>query len=286
MRKNALTPDRSVRHFFGAEMRRYRENAGMTLEGLAGVVHFARSHLSRIELAESIIPTELPAKLDAAFGTDGHFVRLYALAKKEVHPDRYRRLMELETQARIIHEFAGDVVPGLVQTEEYARALFRIFAPRATAEQIEEKVQARLSRQELLRATPPPDLTIVLDEAVVRRAVGGSAVMRAQLEALIEQVQAPRTTIQLLPFAHGEHALLGGSLKLMTLEDKTQAAYEESIATGTLLEDEESVSERRRHYDLIRACALSPRDTATFLRTVLEGLPDEPHPRPLPRGMG
>nr|WSZ97695.1 helix-turn-helix domain-containing protein [Streptomyces sp. NBC_00857] len=268
-----LTPYLSARHLFGAKMRGFREKAGLTLDGLAGVVLVSKSHLSRIEAAEYMPPRELPAQLDVAFGTDGIFEELYGLACNEIHPDQYRRRMELELRARVIDEYAGQIVTGLLQTEEYARALFRVSNPRATPDEIEKLVVARMSRQALLTASPAPDLSVILDEAVIRRSIGGPVVMRNQLARLCEFVDTPTTTIQLLPFAHGEHALLGGTLTLMTLNDKSCVAYEESIDTGTLLEDPARVRTRRRAYDRMKAYALSPRDTAAFIRSTMEALP-------------
>ncbi|KRV47146.1 DNA-binding protein [Wenjunlia vitaminophila] len=272
-RTRTLTPDRSVRHLFGAEARRLREQANMSLEQLADVVNFSKSHLARIELAEYMPPPDLPARLDAAFDTDGLFGRLYSIARREVHPDKYRRRMELEARARIIEEYAGHIVPGIVQTEAYARALFLASNPKATADAIEERVAARMSRQEVLRSSPAPDVSIILDEAVIRRPVGGPDVMRAQLSLLIDMVDTPTSVVQVLPFAHGEHGLLGGTLTLMTLDDDTRVAYEESIDTGQLLEDPESVSTRHRAYDLLRAYALSPLQTVAFIRSAMETLP-------------
>ncbi|MFI5758254.1 Scr1 family TA system antitoxin-like transcriptional regulator [Streptomyces sp. NPDC051569] len=268
-----LTPDLSARHLFGAKMRSFREKAGLTLEGLAGVVLVSKSHLSRIETAEYMPPRELPAQLDVAFGTDGIFEELYGLARKEIHPDKYRRRMELEARARVIDHYAGQIVPGLVQTEEYARALFRVSNPKAASDEIEQKVMARLSRQALLVGACAPDLSMILDEAVIRRSVGGPTVMRAQLARLAELVDTPTSTVQILPFEHGEHALLGGMLTLMTLDDKSSVAYEESMTTGTLLEEPERVRTLRRAYDLMRAYALSPRETAAFIRSAMEALP-------------
>ncbi|WP_058046345.1 helix-turn-helix domain-containing protein [Streptomyces roseifaciens] len=265
-----LTPDRSARHLFGADLRHRREAAGMTLEKLAEVVRYSRSHLARIETAEHVPPPDLPARLDEVFGTGEHFARLYAIARHEVHPDKYRRFMELQAQARVIDEYAAHVVPGLVQTEGYARALFRVSNPKASPDAIEEMVAARLSRQVLLTAEAPPDLSIILDEAVIRRPVGGPAVMRAQLVSLVELVDTATTTVQVLPFEHGEHALMSGALTLMTLDDDTNVAYVESIATGSLIEDPETVSARRRSYDLLRAYALSPSKSAAFIRAVTE----------------
>ncbi|GGX00810.1 helix-turn-helix domain-containing protein [Streptomyces noursei] len=272
-RPRELTPDRSARHLFGAKMRAYRERGAISLEGLSDVVKISRSHLSRIETAEAMPPPSLPAMLDAAFGTDGIFEELYRLASKEIHPDRYRRRMEFEARARVIDEFSGQLVTGLIQTEEYARALFQTYDPRRSPDEIEELWTVRLSRQAHLRADPQPDLSVILDEAVLRRSFGGPAVMRAQLARLIDVTLTPTTTLQVLPFAHGGHALAGGSLSLFTLEDGTQVAWDEGYASGTLLEDPETVRHRRRAYDRLRACALSPRDSAAFIRSVMEALP-------------
>lgn len=272
-RPRELTPDRSARHFFGAELRRYREQASMSLEGLADVVKYSRSHLARIEVAECVPPPDLAAALDAAFGTDGIFQRLYALARHEVHPDQFRRRMELEAQARIIAEFAGLIVPGLIQTEEYARAIFEARKPRASHDKVEQLVSARMSRQELLRSDPPPEFSAILDEAVLRRPVGGTAVMGRQLDRLVELTHTATTVVQVLPFAHGEHTLLGGALALFTLDGGRGVAYEEGIGTGNLLEDPEVFDDRRRAYELLRAYALSPTDSADLIRSVREALP-------------
>ncbi|MGW7352284.1 helix-turn-helix domain-containing protein [Streptomyces sp. NPDC054784] len=271
-RPRELTPDRSARHLFGAELRARREAAGMSLERLASIVPQSRSHLARIETAAYMIPPELPAHLDAAFHTDGFFGKLYALARHEVHPDKYRRRMELETRARSISCYGGQLVPGLLQTEAYARALFRASNPEASEGAIEELVGARLGRQALLSGDSATYLSVVLDEATIRRPVGGPAVMRAQLARLAGLVDTPTCVIQVLPYEHGEHALLGGTLDLMTMEDGGTVAYEESIATGQLLENAERVAALSRSYDLLRAYALSPTDTAAFIRSVMEAL--------------
>ncbi|MFJ2645825.1 helix-turn-helix transcriptional regulator [Streptomyces sp. NPDC087420] len=253
-------------------MRRLREQAGMSLEDLAAVIRYSRSSLHRYETAQAMIAPDLAAKLDAAFGTDGLFAKLYALARNEVHPDKYRRRMELEARARTIDEYAGHLVPGLVQTEDYARAVFRLGDPELTPEQVEERVAARMGRQALLGAVPAPYLSVILDEAVLRRTIGAPEVMRAQLEALLRLADNPRGIVQVLPFAHGGHPLMGGSLTLLTFDNGTVVAYEESIDTGELVEDSHGVSRRRRSYDVIRASALSPRETADLIRATMEEL--------------
>ncbi|UCM90436.1 helix-turn-helix domain-containing protein [Streptomyces marincola] len=270
---NELTPHRSARHFYGADLRRLRMLAGISLATLAGEVPCSKSQLARIETAEAIPSTGLSEEFDRVFKTDGHFARLFGLVSHEIHPEQYRRHMEIEARAVIIREYAGQLVPGLLQTREYAYALFRATAPKASEEDILQKVDARLTRQELLRGENPPDHSVILDEAVLRRPVGGPAVMRAQLAALIERSNTPTSVVQVLPFTHGEHGLLGGTLRLLTLKDGETFAYEESIASGTLMEDRERVDERLHAYDLLRSHALSPVESAAFIRSVMEALP-------------
>ncbi|MGW6461528.1 helix-turn-helix domain-containing protein [Streptomyces sp. NPDC055078] len=267
-------PDRSARDLFGSEMRRLRMAAGMSLERLAEVIRYSKSSLARFEIAEAMIPPDLSAKLDAAFGTDQLFEKLYGLARKEIHPDRYRRHMELEARARVIREFAGHVVPGLVQTEDYARALFRAHNPKAKPEEIQDLMTARLSRQALLQGEDPPHFFGILDETVIRRPVGGPAVMRAQLAALLPLVDSPTTTLQILPFDHGEHALLGGGLlRVLTLDNGTVVAYQEGVNSGTLFEAQDLAGPRQHAYELMTAYALPPRETAALIRATMEALP-------------
>jgi transcriptional regulator with XRE-family HTH domain len=244
-RPRELRPDRSARDLYGAEVRRIRNTAGLSLARLAEILNYSKTHLGNIETADRMVPPGLSAQLDAALGTDGFFARLYPLVRREAFPDRYRRFMELEAQARDIAEYAAHTVPGLLQTEGYARALLRAGKPKVTDEQLAEKVAARLSRRDLLRGDAPPRHWVILDEAVIRRPIGGPGVMRAQLASLLTLIDTPDSTIQVLRFAHGEHALLGGSLILLELVDGLPVAYEESIDSGQLIEDVEAVQQRQ-----------------------------------------
>jgi transcriptional regulator with XRE-family HTH domain len=262
---------------FGAKLREYRGRNDMSLDGLSGIVNVSKTHLSRIENAEYMIPPGLPEKLDAAFGTEAIFTDLYSLAKKEIHPDKFRRRMNLEARATVIKEYSPQVVPGLLQVESYARAQFAMFDPRASAEVVDELVTGRITRQGMLLGDPRPDYAAILDEAVLRRAFGGPSVMREQLQRLLELTLTPSTFIQVLPFEHGGHALVGGSLSLWSLDDGTQVAYEEAISTGTVLEEISEVQARVRAYDLLSASALSPVKSADLIRSVVEAIPHEHH---------
>jgi transcriptional regulator with XRE-family HTH domain len=264
-----LTPDRSVRHLFGSEIRRYRTNADMSLVQLAGVLNYSKSHLARIETAEAAPTRGLAEALDAAFLTDGHFLRLYRVARHEAHPGQYRNYMELEAQATDIEHYAAHVVPGLFQTEAYARALLRT---NLVGERVEEGVAARMDRQDRRSGDDPPHIWAILDEAVLRRPVGGKDCMYRQLAMLLPLMDTPTTKIQVLPFGHGEHALLGSSQTILTLPDGTAVAHEEGKEVSRLYEDKEEVVWRQRHYDELRAYALSPMHSAALIRAAMEDL--------------
>ncbi|WP_019549632.1 helix-turn-helix domain-containing protein [Streptomyces sulphureus] len=264
-----LTPFRSARHFYGAELRRCREEAGLSLAQLSGVVSAGKSTLARIETAEIMPPPGLSSQLDAAFGTDGHFVRLYDLARREAHPDQYRRYMDFEREAVGVAHSAVQLVPGVLQTEAYARAIFRT-AAEANDEVVEERVAARLARQQRMRGTDVPRLWVVLDEAVISRPVGGAAVMAEQLACLLAYSAHERVNIQVAPFSMGGHYLLGGSLTLLELPSGRHLAWEEGVEVGRLYEEEGEVRGRRLIYDVLRANSLSLTESAALIRRTME----------------
>jgi transcriptional regulator with XRE-family HTH domain len=269
-----LTPDRSIRHLFGYQLRQHRETAKMSLERLSKEVRYSTSHLSRIEAAEVAIPEELPPALDRVFKKDdAFFTNLYGHSLREIHPEAFRHSLEIESRARLIEEYSCHIVPGLLQTEDYARAQFVAADPKLTATEIDELAIGRMSRQARLYSASPPEYSAILDESALRRPLGGPAVMRAQLARLEKLTFTGHTVIQVMPFQHGAHSLLGASLVLLTTPDGMQVAWEESMTTGTLIEDRTAVAALHRRYDLLRACALSPRESAAFIRSVMEELP-------------
>ncbi|MEV5598873.1 helix-turn-helix transcriptional regulator [Streptomyces sp. NPDC052496] len=263
----ALTPYVSARHYFGSEQRRHREAAKLSLVQLASVVNSSKSTLARIETAELLAPPDLPPRLDAAFGTDKHFHGLYQLAKREVHPDQYRRFMDLEAQAETIENYEPQVVPGQFQTEAYARVLLRCQEDLST-EQVEERVAARMSRQE--RRQPAPFRWAIIDESVLRRQVGDKSCMFEQLASLLEQGNTPDSKVQVMPFSAGPHSLMSGALTLLTQPNGSTAAYEEGIEAGHLYEDTDTVKKWRRQFEVLRANALSLTASAELIRKAME----------------
>ncbi|MEX3107231.1 MULTISPECIES: DUF5753 domain-containing protein [unclassified Streptomyces] len=268
-RPQELTPFLSARHYFGAEMRYDREAAGLSLVQLAGIVASSKSTLARVETAELMPPPDLPPHLDAAFGTGNKYCNLYELAKREAHPDQYKRFMDFEARAEVIENFGAQALPGLLQTKEYAHGLLRVQED-LTPEQIEERVIARVSRQDRLHTPQRPLRWAIIDESVLRRQVGTRECMRNQLAHLLEQVDTSDSKVQVLPFSSGPHSLMGGSLTLLPLPNGSTMAYEEGIEVGHLYEDQDSVKKWRRQYEVLRANALPMAASAELIQQALE----------------
>lgn len=244
----------------------------MSLGQLAEIINWSKSHLARIEKAESPVPEGLSQKLDAAFNTGGRFGRLYDLAKKEIFAGKYRDVLDIEAKASGIEEYAAATVPGLLQTEDYARWALRTGRPHAGPQEIESLLQARMGRQKRLNSSTGPRSWFILDEAVLCRPMGSTETMTAQLHSII-QTAASRSwiTVQILPFAAGPHPEMGGTLVIYTLSGGQQLAYDEGARTGVVISDPNDVGDRRDSYDLLRAQALSPRDSEAMIRTALKG---------------
>jgi transcriptional regulator with XRE-family HTH domain len=264
-RDRELGPGGSARQMYGAEIRQQRNRAGLTLTALAYALGYSKATLSRYETGESPIPPELPPRLDAALGTDGLFVRLYEVIRHDRFPDRYRQYMSLETQAAAIASYAASTIPGLLQTPAYARALFRAADVSATEAEIDERVQARVSRKSLFQRRPSPRFSAVVAESVLCYRVGGPTVMREQLLALLPWLDHANGTLQVMPFAAGEHAILTASQTVLTLEDGSSVVHVENGLTSQLFEDETTLASCQRDYDRMRAYALSPRESAVLI---------------------
>ncbi|WP_331717324.1 helix-turn-helix domain-containing protein [Yinghuangia sp. ASG 101] len=273
----------SPRGLYGAELRRLRLAMGLSLDALAKKLHRSKAFLSDIERRETPVTPGLSEQLDAFFETDGLFLRLYPAARKDVHPDRYRRFMELDAKAERIEQYAAHVVPGLLQTPEYARSLITNGSLTASPDEGESLLIARLSRQDRFSGSGRPRYWVVLDEAVLRRPIGGRRAMVGQLKALLKAVEDRIVTLQVVPFEIGTHPTLGGSLTLLTLPNRSLVAYLEGINSAELLEDPEDAAAYERAYDLLRAAALSPKASADLIRSAIEEFSSDDPTQPLPR---
>ncbi|MEW2496605.1 helix-turn-helix transcriptional regulator [Streptomyces nodosus] len=265
-----LDPAHSARDLYGVELRRQRRIAGLSLDRLSDIVNYSKTHLHGVETGERLPLPPISEKLDAAFGTGELFQGLWGTAKREHTPRRFDHCLELEARAARIQAFGASLIPGLLQTEAYMRTLFTEAEPGRSPEEIEGLVAARLGRQEILRRTCPPDFWWILSEATLRQVVGGPAVMREQLRALLPLAYTRHTTIQVAPYGADTCALMSGTLILLTLPDNSTTVYQESFGYGETFDDRETVTRRVREYDHKKACALSPRESAALITTTLE----------------
>ncbi|MFJ1978706.1 helix-turn-helix domain-containing protein [Streptomyces albogriseolus] len=257
---------------FGARVRRLRTAAGLTQAELGALVHVVSTRITQIERASGAKPTlELARALDAALGADDLLVELWPYVYREAFPDWSRTFMEYSERAVVVRQYAAHVVPGLLQTEDYARAVLGLDALLTGEEQLEERVSARMGRQDRLMSADRPELCVILDEAVLRRPIGGAAVMRKQLRRLLDAAEERHISVQVLPFDQGGHEAMGGSLTVLTLPDGSDVAYTEGADYGQLIEEPANIARYKLIYDRLRAAALPPIMSLDMVRSAMEG---------------
>ncbi|WP_308447888.1 DUF5753 domain-containing protein [Micromonospora humidisoli] len=264
------------------ELRRLRDRTGRTAEEVAKVLGWHRTKVIRFELGHSrVMPKDLPPLLDLYEVSEQERESLTGLLRQarqkgwwsaygDVLPDDY---VGFEAEATSISTFESLYVPGLLQTEEYVRAIVRAGRSTADQDEIDRRVAARLGRKVLLSRDMPPRLWMVLDEAAIRRVVGGPVVMRAQLARLIEACELPTVEIQILSFAAGAHAAMGGPFTLLGYADPAldpTVVYLDNDSSTLLLEEDRHVARYRLMFDHLMAKALGPDESAGFLARVAD----------------
>ena len=188
-------------------------------------------------------------------------------------PEQLSAYMAFEAEAAAVRNYEAVFVPGLLQTEAYAHAVVRGVLPEASDDDVDQRVQARLERQGLLAKPDPLRLWAIIDEAALRRTVGGSKVMREQLRHLVEIGAAPHVTLQVIPYAAGAHPGMPGSFVVMSFADPAdpEIVYLDSMAGDLFLETQADVTRFGGVFDHLRAAALSPQDSRTFIERMERG---------------
>ncbi|MFH8242942.1 helix-turn-helix domain-containing protein [Streptomyces sp. NPDC018321] len=260
----------SGRSVLGRTLRFLREKEGKSLGQLADESGYDKSYLSRLESGERLSKVTVMEDLDGYYGTGGLLVSLWKMARIDAFKDKYKEYMRLEAAARVIHVYAPNI-PGLLQTEDFAREV--LSGPQATEEReaVEEQVAARLGRQLLLRRRPAPSVRFIIDELALRRTSASTKTWLDQLTHVETLAQEPHVVVQVLPFSAGVHHLMGkGSLTLLRQVDGSSVAYTEGGSSGVLMDDPEDVLCHSLSYDRLRDLALSPSDSLAFIKDVLE----------------
>ncbi|MFF3252738.1 helix-turn-helix domain-containing protein [Actinacidiphila glaucinigra] len=274
------------RRKIGSELRRLRDTAGLTSGEAAQRLGWHQSKVSRIETGRSgVRPEDVTALLDV-YGVRDQRLRemLAALAGegdrrgwwhefREELPSVYRDFISLETDACRARTLETTVVPGLLQTPDYARELTRSVLPQLGPRQIATLVQVRMARQAVLRAEPPLELWAVLDEAVLRRSVGGPGVMAAQLSHLVELGSLPHVHLQVLPFSAGGHIGVTGPFVIFSfprIADLDVVVFDH-LTSSLYLDQHEDVRAYGAAFNRLRSHALSSEQSLSFISAIRKG---------------
>ncbi|MFF7767235.1 Scr1 family TA system antitoxin-like transcriptional regulator [Streptomyces massasporeus] len=261
-----LDPTASPLDYFGSELRRHRESAGLSQQELGNSIFCTGSLVGQIETAHKVPTREFAERADAALMTDGCFSRLVGLVLRSQLPTWFQAYAEMEAKASYISTFQCQLVYGLLQTEAYARAVLGV----EQKEKLDEMVAARRERQRILEREPPPALWTVLDEAALYREIGSRDVMRSQLTHLLGLVGKPWTQLQILPFSAGQHTAMMGSFTLLRFDDDPDVHYSESYDQGHMTANPQLIRERSVGYARLQADALSERESAALIARVME----------------
>ena len=280
---DALGPTVS-RMMLGSQLHRFREAAGVTPDRAGYEIRASRSKISRMENGRVSFKERDVADLLSLYGITDEHVRaaMLSLARQANSPgwwskygdvlaDWFEAYLGLEAAASVIRTFELQFVHGLFQTEDYARAVTRLGYRAAPAEEIERRVSLRLKRQDALIRPHPPQVWSILDEGALRRPVGGHAVMRAQLNRLIEVAELHHVTVQVVPFGRGGHAAAGGSFTVLRFADADMpdVVYLEQLTSALYLDKNEDVVHYMEVVNHLSIEALPPAETKRFLAEMI-----------------
>ena len=281
------------RRRLGFELRRLRERAGVTIEYVADQLECSTSKISRIETGQtSATPRDVRDMLELYQVSEAVAEELVQIAREARqkgwwHP--YSTVLTsafvgLEAEAESVRAYEQQVIPGLLQTEEYARAMIRAARPDIGSDEVERRVHVRMQRQSLLAESDSVDLWVVLDEAVLSRPIGGDSVMRRQLDRLVEVAGLPRVTLQVLPFEAGAHAGMDGTFTILNFSGQadTNVVFVENATGGLFLEKREELRKYQTIFDHIRAAALRPEESVSLIASLAK----EPLWKSRSRGIG
>ncbi|MET8693263.1 helix-turn-helix transcriptional regulator [Streptomyces bauhiniae] len=273
-----LDPSSSPRAMIGAELRHARERMGLSQTELGEPLFVSGSFIGQLESGTRRMQREYAVQLDVILRTDGFFTRHCETSAKSRYPEHFEEEAEAETFATSIRHYIPLLIPGLLQTPAYSAALFRAYRPTAPDSEIEELVEIRTKRGRLLDDPTKPLLMVVLDEAAIRRPVGGPAVMAEALRHVAHLMRRHRIIVQVLPFATGAHAAMGGALRYMEFADAPPLCFVDGLDTGKLLDDPATVARHALTFTLLQVSGLSPTHSLALIESVAQDYDHEEQP--------
>ncbi|MFH0522237.1 Scr1 family TA system antitoxin-like transcriptional regulator [Streptomyces sp. M41] len=263
---NTLDPGASPLDYYGFELRRCREDAGLTQKKLGDIVYCTGSLVGQIETARKLPTLQFSERVDVALGTGGLLSRLHELVMRSQLPAWFQQVAELQARAVEICSFETHMMHGLLQTRAYARAVLGVL----DQSELEDRTAVRLSRQRIFLQGEPPVFWAILSEGALYQEFGGRETMREQLAHLLSFEGKPWINIQVLPFSTGAHAGLQGSFDLYRFASDPTIVYTEGYGSGHPTANPDTVKDCSLRYDHLQAAALSLKDSAELIRRVME----------------
>ncbi|WP_328362504.1 helix-turn-helix domain-containing protein [Streptomyces sp. NBC_00445] len=250
---------------FGSLLRFFRERAGMTQEGLGKYVGYSKSQVAMVERGERPPKGKLVEIADEVLGAQGALLAAGRKLKTSRFPSWFEDYADLEAKATAIYMYANHVIPGLLQTEAYARATFEVHRPSLDDDEIEARLAARLDRQRVLERKPAPVVAFVLEEHILRRPLGGEQVLKDQLSHILAIDQRRHIEIQVMPTDRQIHAGLDGPMILLEADDPDRIAYVEGPNNGYFVSQQPDLGQMFARYGILRAQALNPEESAKLI---------------------
>jgi transcriptional regulator with XRE-family HTH domain len=276
-----------LRMMLGSQLRKLREAKGVSREDAGWEIRSSESKISRMELGRVGFKERDVADLLTLYGVENAEEReaLLALAREantpgwwqqysDVQPSWFQSFIGLEAAASLIRTYEVQFVPGLLQTRDYARAVIMLGHSNSSSDEIDRRIELRLTRQQLLTKPNPTQLWAVLDEAVLRRLIGGRDIMRGQVKALIDAMRLPNVTIQVVPFDAGGHSAFGGAFQILRFpeQDLPDVVYVEHITTALYLDKRDDVDAYAAAMARLSVEAAPPARTVDILEGMLKDL--------------
>lgn len=253
----------------GRQLKMWREAAGLDRTQFGARMGYGSNLIYKIERGARIPRPEYLDKADEVLGASGKIAAMKADVERARYPKKVRDLAKLESDAVELGAYGNHNLHGLLQTEEYARALYEIRRPAFAPDVVERYVAARMARQEMFHRQPSPALTFVLEQGTLERPIGGRAVLRGQLERLLELAVLRNVEIQVMPTDSEDHAGMGGDIQVLKLRDGSTIGYVEAQLMSRLFTDAKDIQILELRYGIIRSQALSPRESRAFIEKLL-----------------
>ncbi|RKN03782.1 helix-turn-helix domain-containing protein [Streptomyces radicis] len=266
---DSVPNDISDLEYFGGEVKRARLGRKLTQAKFAEGTGYTQGHVSNVESGRKIPSAEFARRCDHVLGTEGIFERLRERLLERGHPSWFLPFVKQESTAVEILIYSLTVLPGLLQTPDYARAVFEAYDPWADPSVISGQVTTRMRRKKVLSREAPPVVWAVIHESALRMQMGGPEIMREQYQQLGKLLTLPKVTVQVLPFRVGAPPSTE-PLELLRQADGRLTLYADTIMGGQMSEDKERVDSAVQTYERLRADALGPRESAAFIAKIAE----------------